>query len=166
MTAIFTSNELKKMYQLLKAFDEGLLVNPSEEWELDFYDEPIVNRDGLTSILKKLERLVPKEKCEEVKKNILRRRYGAFNEQIDEVVYSKLEIAFNKRKTVEIGYFDMKSAEVKTRRIDIYHKTQRHVLAYCHLRKAMRKFRTSRIVSAKLTSKSYNIPDDFDKNRY
>ena len=36
--------EAKQVYQILKAFDEGLIVNPSEEWELDHYDEKIADR--------------------------------------------------------------------------------------------------------------------------
>lgn len=164
MITTFTNNELKKMYRILKAFNEGLIVNPSEEGELDYYDESIADRKGLNTILKRIEGLLPDEEREEINKDILRRRYDSFNNQIDEAVYSRIEKAFNDRKTAEIGYFDMRSAEVNARQIDVYHKTRRYVIAYCHLRKEMRKFRTSRIVSAKLTNKTYSIPKNFDKN--
>ena len=69
-------------------------------------------------------------------------------------------------ETVEIGYFDMKSAEVKTREINVYYKSRKYVIAYCHLRKDMRKFRTSRIVEANILKKTYEVPKDFDKNRF
>lgn len=166
MNKILTTKELKKIYQILKAFDEGLIVNPSEEWESDYYDEKIADRKGLKPILKKIERLLPKEESQETNKTVLRRRYDTFNNEIDESVYRKIENAFNNKKTAEIGYFDMESAETIKREIDVYHKTRKYVIGYCHLRKAIRKFRTSRIVSAKLTDKKYNIPDNFDKNRY
>jgi len=166
MTQKFTNHELKRIYQILKAFNEDLIVNPSEDWELDYYDEPIADRRGLNTILRKIEGLLPKKELEEIKKNILRRRYDSFNTQIDENVYSKIEKAFNERKTVEIGYFDMSSAEVRKREIDVYHKTRKYIIAYCHLRKAMRKFSVSRVVSVKLTDKIYSIPDNFDKNNY
>jgi predicted DNA-binding transcriptional regulator YafY len=96
----------------------------------------------------------------------LRRRYDTFNNEINESAYRKIENAFNNGKTVEIGYFDMASAETRKREIDVYHKTRKYVIGYCHLRKAIRKFRTSRIVTAKLTDKNNTIPDNFDKNRY
>jgi len=161
----FTNQELNKIYKILKAFDEGLIVNPSEEWELDYYDEKIANKKGIKPILKKIEKLLPSE-IEETNKTILRRRYDSFNNEINETAYRKIEKAFNEQKTIEIGYFNMSSAEVRKREVDVYHKTRKYVIGYCHLRKAIRKFRTSRIVSAKLTNKRYDIPANFNKNKY
>jgi len=158
--------EAKQIYQILKAFDEGLIVNPSEEWELDHYDEKIADRKGLKSILKKIEKSLPKEDSEETNKTVLRRKYDTFNNEVNESVYRKIENAFNNKVIVEIGYFDMASAETRKREIDVYHKTRKYVIGYCHLRKAIRKFRTSRIVTAKLTNKGYKIPDNFNKNKY
>jgi len=146
MNPNLSTKELKKIYQILKAFDEGLIVNPSEDWELDHYDEKIADRKRLKPILKKIEKLLPKEESEETSKTVLRRRYDTFNNDINESVYNKIENAFNNKKTVEIRYFDISAAETRKRQIDVYHKTRKYVIAYCHLRKAIRKFRTSRIV--------------------
>ena len=165
MNQKFTNQELNKIYKILRAFDEGLIVNPSEEWELDYYDKRIADNKGIKPILKKIEKLLPDE-IEETNKTILRRRYDTFNNEINETVYRKIEKAFNEQKTIEIGYFNMPSAEVRKREIDVYHKTRKYVIGYCHLRKAIRKFRTSRIVSAKLTNKRYNIPANFNRNDY
>ena len=161
-----STKESAQVYQILKAFDEGLIVNPSEDWELDYYDEKIADRKVLKPIIKNIEKSLPKEESEETKKTVLRRRYDTFNNEINESAYGKIETAFNNQKTVEIGYFDMASAETRKREIDVYHKTRKYVIGYCHLRKAIRKFRTSRIVTAKLTDKKYKIADNFDKNRY
>ena len=60
----------------------------------------------------------------------------------------------------------MESAEFSTRKLDIYYKSSKYVIGYCHLRKDIRKFRTSRIASAKLTDKNYKIPKNFNKNDY
>ena len=60
----------------------------------------------------------------------------------------------------------MESAEFSKRKIDIYYKSRRYTIGYCHLRKDIRKFRTSRISSAKITNETYQIPKDFDKNQY
>ncbi|MBC8501300.1 MAG: WYL domain-containing protein [DPANN group archaeon] len=157
--------EAKQIYQLLKAFDEGLIVNPSEAWELDYYDEKIADRKGLKPVLKKIEKSLPKEETKKTKKTVLRRRYDTFNNEINESVYRKIESAFSNKKTVEVGYFNMSSTETIKRKIDVHHKTRKYVIGYCHLRNAVRKFRTSRIVSAKITDKKYAIPDNFDKNR-
>ena len=162
----FSNKELKEIYRILRAFDENLIINPSEEWELDYYDERIAAKKNLKPILKKIEKILSKEEFEDTNKNILRRKYSTFSNGIDENVYRKIEKAFNDGKTIEIGYFDMGSADVKKREIDVYHRTRKYVIGYCHLRNAVRKFRTSRIVSAKLTDKSYRVPDDFDKNKY
>lgn len=161
-----SAKEAAQVHQILKAFEEGLIVNPSEDWELDHYDEKIADRIGLKAIIKKIEKSLPDEESEKTKKTVLRRRYGTFNNAINESAYKKIENAFTNRKTIEIGYFDMASAETRKREIDVYHKTRKYVTGYCHLRNAIRKFRTSRIVSAKLTDKNYTIPDNFDKNRY
>ncbi len=166
MNKEFTADELRKIYQILKAFNEGLIINPSEEWELDYYDESVADKKGLVLILRKIESLLPKEYREKINKDILRRKYSAFSGEVDEKVYSKIEKAFDERTIVQIGYFDMGSAEIIKREIDVYHKTRRYVIAYCHLRKAIRKFRTSRIVSAKFTGEKYSIPANFDKNKY
>ncbi len=60
----------------------------------------------------------------------------------------------------------MESAEFSKRKLDIYYKSRRYVIGYCHLRKGIRKFRTHRIASAKLINNNYKIPEDFDKNNY
>ncbi|MCX6741731.1 MAG: WYL domain-containing protein [Candidatus Pacearchaeota archaeon] len=162
----FTDSELKFIYQLIKSFEEEMVQNPSESWEMDYYDEPLIDRKPLKSILKKVEKSLPKNKKEEILKSFLRRKYSTFNNEIDEKVYSILEKAFMQLKTVEIKYFNTESAEFSKRKIDIYYKSRKHIIAYCHLRKSIRKFRTSRIAYAKLTDEKYKIPDDFDKNKY
>lgn len=161
-----TTEEIRKIYQIVRAFSEGLIVNPSEDWELDYHDERIADMEGLGKILKKLEGLLPREEFERINKNVLRRKYDTFNNEIDEGIYGKIERGFSERRTVEIGYFGMNSARVIKRKIDIYHKTRKYVIAYCHLRNAIRKFRTSRIASASLTAKTYAIPEGFDKGSY
>ena len=43
MAASFTTKELKTVYKILGAYDEGMIVNPSEEWVLDHYGEHLKN---------------------------------------------------------------------------------------------------------------------------
>ena len=154
MNEQLNKQELRKIYQILNAYEQNLIVNPAESWEIDHYDEPIADKKGMKQILRKIEQLLPKEDAEESKKIILRRRYDSFNNEIKEPVYRKIESAFEGKNTLEIGYFDMESAEVIPRQVDVYYKSRKYVIAYCHLRKAIRKFRTSRITLAKITGKN------------
>lgn len=163
---LFTTRELLTIYEALKALHEDLLVNPSEEWESDYFDEPLVDRKGIAALLRIIEGMLPQAALDGKRKKLLRRKYDTFSNEIDGEVYEKLRKAFGERRTVAIGYFDMNSAETVRREIDIYHVTAKYVTAFCHLRNAMRKFRTSRIVTAKITGRTYSIPKDFDKNAY
>ena len=162
----FAVNELKTIYYLLKSIDEDLIINPSEDWELDHYEDSLIDKKTIKILLKKIEKFFTKEEFKEVKKNILQRKYSTFNNDINEQVYRIIERAYNKGKTIRINYFNMERGEPILREVDVYHKTRKYIIAYCHLRKAMRKFRTSRIMSAKFTNKTYIIPEDFDKNNY
>ena len=166
MKELFNKQELKKIYKILNAYDQRLLVNPAESWEMDLYDEPIADKKGLKEILGKIASLLPAEEVKESKNIILRRKYDTLNNEINASVYKKIENAFEGKNTLKIGYFDMKSAESISRLIDIYYKSRKYTIAYCHLRKAIRKFRTSRITSAKITEENYTIPVNFDKNSY
>ena len=162
----FNGNELRALYQIVKSFNEGLIENPSESWEMDYYEKPLVDRKPLLTILKKIEEMLPKKERDGIIKDFLRRKYSTFNNEIDEKVYAVIEKAFDKLKTVEIGYFDMESAEVKNRPLDIYYKSRKYTIGYCHLKNAIRKFKTSKIVYARIINKNYTIPNDFNKNDY
>ncbi len=35
----------------MKAFEEGLIVNPSEDWEFEHYDEKLPDKKGIKPIL-------------------------------------------------------------------------------------------------------------------
>ena len=44
MSTQLNNQELKKVYQILNAYDQGLIVNPAESLEMDHYDEPIADK--------------------------------------------------------------------------------------------------------------------------
>jgi predicted DNA-binding transcriptional regulator YafY len=166
MQVELTKGELKKIYLILKALEEGQIEYPSEEWELEHFDERLIERKGIGRILEKLRKSLPEEEAGEVDKKILLRRYSIYGSEVDEGVYARLEKAFDNRTRVEIEYFSMEKAEGIKRKIDIYYKSRRYIIAFCHLRGSMRKFRTSRIMSAEPTEEKYSIPDDFDKRKF
>ncbi len=163
----FNGRELTALYKLIKEYYDEL-PEDMDDWyhsHSDFDEEPI-EKELINSILKKIRKILPDKEKEEIDKDFLRKRYHPFNNEIDEKVYAIIEKAFNQLKTIEISYFNMESAEFRKRKIDIYYKSMKYVIGHCHLRKDIRKFRTSRIKSAKLTNIKYKIPEDFDKNKY
>jgi len=158
--------DVRKIVAILRAFREGLLVNIDEEWELDEYGERLVNGRGVDRIIRRLEASLPKEEAEDVRRTVLLRRYHAYHNYVDEKLYSTLDRAFESRKRVEIDYFSMERAEATKREIEIYYLSRRYVIAFDHLRKAVRKFRTSRVMKASIGNRSYEIPESFDKRAY
>ncbi|MFH1052875.1 MAG: WYL domain-containing protein [Candidatus Woesearchaeota archaeon] len=159
----FTDSELEAIYQLIREYQENSPEDDGGYYDYDDYEEQIDSK-VIKSIIKKISKSIPKDAKEEIDKDFLRQKYHTYNNQINERVYSTLKKAFQELKRVEIKYFDMESAEFKKREIDVYYTSAKYTIGYCHLRKAMRKFRTSRIGSAKLTDKTYKIPKNFNKN--
>lgn len=163
----FTPEELETMYEIVKKYQETAPESEEEDYD-DSYDESeeLIPPKIISSILKKLAQQLPKEAKEEIDKDFLRQKYHTYNNQVNEKVYSTLKSAFGLLNTVEISYFDMDSAEFKKREIDIYYTSAKYTIGYCHLRKEMRKFRTNRIASAKITNHTYIVPKDFNKNNF
>lgn len=168
MSKQFTPEELEAVYQIVRKHQENSLENGDEEEACDYYDEyeELISKKVIFSILKNVAQQLPKEATAEINKDFLRQRYSTYNNPINGKAYSTLRSAFEKLKTVEISYFNMDSAEFKKREIDVYYTSAKYTIGYGHLKKEMRKFRTSRIASAKTTDKTYNIPKKFNKNDY
>lgn len=161
-----TNQEIEKIYKIVKAFDEGLLVNPQQEWEEEYYGEKLLDNKGLKPLLKKLKYAIPKDSIDQAEKEVLVRKYDTFSNIIDENVERNLTRAFNNKLTLEMEYFSMGRAEFTRRKIDIYAKNSKYVVGYCHSRKDIRKFRISRVNKAKITSDKYKIPNNFNKKGY
>ena len=163
----FKKEEAEAIYKIVKEYEKNAPENDKEYYD-DYYDEyeTPVKKKIIKSILGKISGLLPEKQKIEIDKDFLRKKYHTFNNEIDSKVYSVIEKAFSQLKSIEIKYFNMEGAEFSKRKLDIYYKSSKYVIGYCHLRKDIRKFRTSRIASAKLTNETYRIPKDFDKNQY
>lgn len=61
-------SDLKTIYELLKNVEEGLIENPEEGWESDYYDEPFVDRKALKPLIKKVRALLPEDVAKETDK--------------------------------------------------------------------------------------------------
>lgn len=75
-----------------------------------------------------------------------------------------LKEAFQKRRTLEVEYSSPANnvGQRHSRQIDIYNFDLGRIIAWCHLRKAMRTFNIRRVLSAKLTENKYEIPAGFN----
>ena len=163
----FSKEEAEAVYKIIKEYEKDAPESDKEYYD-DYYDEykTPIKKKIIKSVLIKISDILPEKQRVEIDKDFLRKKYHTFNNEVDEKVYSIVEKAFSQLKTIEITYFNMESVDFSKRKPDVYYKSRRYTIAYCHLRKDIRKFRTSRIASAKLTDEHYKIPGDFDKNQY
>ena len=164
---VFNKEESKALYTIIKEYQRNAPESDEEHYD-DYYNEynyPIKKRI-IDSLLKKIGNLLSNEQKIDINKDFLRKKYHTFNNEIGKNVYSKIKKASSNLETVEINYFNMKRGEFKKRKVDIYSISSKYIIGYCHLRKDMRKFRISRISSARLTDNFYSIPQNFNKNNY
>lgn len=93
---------------------------------------------------------------------------------VDPLINETIQKAISLQKSVDIIYETFHSGKTNKRRIDPYvieiKEGKMHAIGYCHLRDEIRDFRLSRIKEAKLTKKSFDIPQGFfkeyQKNRF
>lgn len=94
------------------------------------------------------------------------RKYGGFTREPDEQVYARLEKAFKGGKRASVEYFSPSKGDVTHREVDTYYLSRRYIVAFCHKKNTIRKFRADRFISAKITDKIYKIPSNFNKKEY
>jgi len=162
----FDEEELESVYQIVKDYDERILNNPEDYHFSDDYDEEPTDKEIIKSILDKIGKSLSLKNKELIDKEFLRKKYNFFNNSVDEKVSNIINKAYEQLRTVEIKYFNMESAEFIKRSVDVYHKSSKYIIGYCHLREDIRKFRISRINSAILTKEKYKIPLNFNKDNY
>ena len=87
MPLSLTNEEVREIYVIPKAVEENQLVYRAEEWELDHFDERLIDRTKIYQISKKLPKLPSQEDVSDVDKAVLLRKYSVGNE-LDERVHS------------------------------------------------------------------------------
>lgn len=55
---VLRKDDLLKIYRILKVYSEGLIIKPSEDWELDIYDDIIADKKGLDVLFRKNRRVI------------------------------------------------------------------------------------------------------------
>src|SRR3989338_3114416 len=122
--------EIEKVYKIVKAVDEGLFVNPQEEWEQDYYEDKLIDKKGLKQILKKLKASTPNDSINKAEKEVLVRKYHTYTNIIDEKVYRNVTKAFNDKLALEMEYFSMEREEFTKRKVDIYAKNSKYIVGH------------------------------------
>ena len=93
------------------------------------------------------------------------RDYGKHREVIEAITQSLLE-----RRIINITYWTPSRQKETRRDVEPYHlwyvNGALYLVAYCHVRKKIRTFIIDRIRKWQLTDNNYEIPDDFDFERY
>jgi predicted DNA-binding transcriptional regulator YafY len=88
---------------------------------------------------------------------------------LDPVVFEAINRSISERLAIEINYYSQNRGELTMRRINPYHlhnhRGDWYVIAYDHLRGAIRDFHLSRIHSFTLTKDRFP-PPDFDRENY
>jgi predicted DNA-binding transcriptional regulator YafY len=82
----------------------------------------------------------------------------------------KLRRAARQHRQVKMLYQGSASPEATERQVDPYALVHRsgwwYLVAYCHLRQALRTFRVDRIQNLELLAQPFQKPDDFDVHAY
>jgi predicted DNA-binding transcriptional regulator YafY len=130
-------------------------------------------RDAARAALAKLDNLLPDEQRGEVawaRRSLV--ATGFHRSDLDELVptLSVLRRALRERHRVRIVYQGSAQTTPEGRDVDPYALVHRwgwgYLIAYCHLRSALRSFRVDRILEIDERAESYTIPADFDVRRY
>ena len=94
-----------------------------------------------------------------------RKDYSCFSE-----VIGQINRAVADRKTVEFGYWSLKSDKRTTRKVDPYkiwfYDGTIYVIGHCHLRREVRTFVVDRINMLQVTEDCFKIPDSFSFDDY
>lgn len=90
----------------------------------------------------------------------------SWGKEIKKPIMEIIEEAFKNRQRLAVEYISSENSDGlgfrKLRLIDVYRiKPNGEIEAYCHLRRDLRNFRLSRILSAEPTSDVYTIPTDY-----
>lgn len=76
---------------------------------------------------------------------------------------SEIQQAIACRNQLYIAYYSNYKEEINERKIDplglVYYANRWHLIAYCHLRKALRDFRTDRVRNLKILTSTYQLED-------
>ncbi len=163
----FSQEELLALYSLIKMYVENQFMMQGYHGEDQHEDEsykPISERD-LKTILQKIKPLMEKEAFSKAKDIFIESKYGDWNRVPEESIIRKINKIMNNRKVACIEYYSP-DAGVSKRNVDIYARNARYIVGFCRLRKNIRKFRISRIVSIKVLEEIFETPEDFDKKKF
>ena len=124
--------------------------------------------DSLESLFAKIKTTLPPETVKFLDKvqrvfhvsTTHRKDYGSYRDTMD-----ILNRAVIDHLTVKITYFTMHNRQLKQRDVDPYTiwyaNDTFYLVGYCHMRKSLRVFTLERIKEISITSRHFNLPEDF-----
>lgn len=162
----FSQDELSALYILIKMYVDDLIIAPGYHGEDDTDEtyEPVSKKE-LGTLMKKIKAVMGKTASSKAENVFIEAKYGDWNRMPDEDIMDKVEEAMDSKRTASMEYFSPDSG-LSRRNIDIYAKNARYTVGFCHLRKDIRKFRNSRIVSIKLLREKFEVLEDFNKKEF
>lgn len=163
----FSQEELLALHALIKMHIENQFMMQGYRGEDLYGDESYkpISESDLKTILQKIRPLMEKETFSKAKNIFIESKYGDWNRVPEESIIRKINEIMNNRKVACIEYYSP-DAGVSKRNVEIYAKNARYIAGFCRLRKNIRKFRISRIVSIKVLDEKFEIPEDFDKRKF
>ncbi len=124
---------------------------------------PLYN--NLSSVFRKIEDSLPDKISLDAGDHSRFTVFPSFNTILKPGIWETVTRAIRLSRRIEVHY-QTPGAEPAMRELDPYHGVRFegdwYVVAYCHLRKAIRTFSLARIVSVKILEESFKIPPDFD----
>ncbi len=158
--------ELSAIYALVKLYLEDILVTHGYHGEdnSDEIYEPVSKKE-LRTLMKKIKAVMGKSALSKAENVLIEAKYGDWDRLPEENIIAKIEEGMSSKRIARIEYFSPDSG-VSRRNVEIYAKNARYTVGFCHLRKEIRKFRNSRIMSIKLLNEKFEVPEGFDKREF
>jgi len=130
-------------------------------------------REPAEGAMAKLENVLPDEQLSEIawaRRSLVATQMHRADPTALSPLLENLRRAARQHRQIEMHYQGGSSQSVSERLVDPYALVHRsgwwYLVAYCHLREALRTFRVDRIQELALHSETFQKPDDFDVRAY
>jgi predicted DNA-binding transcriptional regulator YafY len=167
-------------FSLVRGYKLPPLVFTSEEAVAIYLGTSLVGqiwgqlyRDAAEGAMAKLENVLPDEQRSEIawaRRSLVATNMNRADPTTLSPILGKLRWAVRQHCQIEMSYQGSSTKDISHRRVDPYALVHRsgwwYLVAFCHLRQALRTFRVDRIQELILDTKTFHLPEDFDVHAY